>query len=106
MARAEQWFARRGRWAVFLGRLIPVVRSFISIPAGVLGSPLNSYAPLTLAGSAIWCFVVADLGCALGASYDSVDGAFRSVEIGVVAVVVLAGGALVLRRRAARQAAG
>ena len=102
MARAEGWFARRGQWAVFLGRLIPVVRSFISIPAGVLGSPLNSYVPLTLAGSAIWCFVVAAVGWALGAGYDSANGTFRAVEIGVAIVIVLAGGALMLRRRAAR----
>jgi membrane protein DedA with SNARE-associated domain len=105
MARAERWFARRGQWAVFLGRLIPVARSFISIPAGVLGSPLNSYVPLTLAGSAIWCFVVAAVGWALGAGYNSADGAFRAVEICVAAVGVLAGGALVLRRRATRRAA-
>jgi membrane protein DedA with SNARE-associated domain len=106
MARAEGWFARRGQSAVFLGRLIPVVRSFISIPAGVLGSPLNSYVLLTLAGSAIWCFVVAAVGWALGASYDSADGAFRAVEIGVLVVVVMAGGVLFLRRRVARRAAG
>jgi membrane protein DedA with SNARE-associated domain len=106
MARAERWFAHRGQWAVLLGRLIPVVRSFISIPAGVLGSPLNSYLPLTLAGSAIWCFVVAAVGWALGATYNRADGAFQAGEIGVVMVVVLASGALGLRRRAARRATG
>jgi membrane protein DedA with SNARE-associated domain len=106
MARAEGWFARHGQRAVFLGRLIPVVRSFISIPAGVLGSPLNSYVPLTLAGSALWCFAVAAAGWALGASYDAADGAFRAVETGAVVVIVLGGGALFLRRRAARREAG
>jgi membrane protein DedA with SNARE-associated domain len=106
MVRAEGWFARRGKWAVFLGRLIPVVRSFISIPAGVLGSPLKSYVPLTLAGSAIWCFVVAAVGWALGAGYDSADGAFRTLEVGVIVLILLAGGALLLRRRAARRTAG
>lgn len=106
MARAETWFARYDQWAVFLGRLIPVVRSFISIPAGVLGSPLNSYVPLTLAGSAIWCFGVAAVGWALGARYDSANGTYQAIEIGVLAVVVLAGGGLLLRRRAVRRAAG
>src|SRR4051794_35157522 len=48
---AERWFERRGRAAVFLGRLTPIVRSFISIPAGVLESPLVPYTLLTLAGS-------------------------------------------------------
>src|SRR4051794_4243042 len=51
LARTERWFERFGAWAVFLGRLTPVVRSFISIPAGVLGSPLGPYTLLTLAGS-------------------------------------------------------
>jgi membrane protein DedA with SNARE-associated domain len=100
MSRTEAWFARYGQWAVFLGRLIPVVRSFISIPAGVLGSPLSSYVPLTLTGSAIWCFVVAAVGWALGARYDSASGAYQAVEVGVLVVVVVAGGVLFLRRRA------
>jgi membrane protein DedA with SNARE-associated domain len=101
--RAELWFARRGRWAVFLGRLTPVVRSFISIPAGVLRSPLPSYTLLTLLGSAIWCFGFAGIGWALGSSYHNVDSAFRAVEIGGVVVIVLAGVALSLRRRAVRR---
>src|SRR4051794_10195951 len=49
--RAERWFERHGSRAVFLGRITPVVRSFISVPAGVLGSPLASYTLLTLLGS-------------------------------------------------------
>ena len=52
MERAERWFERWGDWAVFLGRLTPVVRSFCSIPAGVFRMPLGRYTLLTLAGSA------------------------------------------------------
>jgi membrane protein DedA with SNARE-associated domain len=101
--RAERWFDRHGRAAVFLGRLTPVVRSFISIPAGVLRSPLAAYTLLTLAGSAIWCFGFAGAGWALGSSYESIHRAFRYVDVVVVAgfvaaVVVLA----VLHRRRAR----
>ncbi|HEU4975757.1 MAG TPA: DedA family protein [Baekduia sp.] len=59
--RAEAWFARHGRAAVFLGRLTPVVRSFISVPAGAMESPLGSYTVLSLAGSAIWCYAFAGL---------------------------------------------
>jgi membrane protein DedA with SNARE-associated domain len=98
MARADEWFATRGEWAVFLGRLIPLVRSFISIPAGVLGSPLKSYLPLTLAGSAVWCFVVAAVGWALGSSYASAGSAVRAVELAVVVVAGLGSGALLFRR--------
>jgi membrane protein DedA with SNARE-associated domain len=101
--RAEAWFDRHGRAAVFLGRLTPVVRSFISIPAGALESPLGAYTVLTLAGSAIWCFGFAAAGWALGSSYDSVHRAFRYVDVlavaGVAAVVVAL---LALRRRRVR----
>jgi len=103
LERAEDWFDRHGRAAVFLGRLTPVVRSFISIPAGTLESPLGSYTLLTLAGSAIWCFAFAGAGWALGSSYEQVHHAFRYVDILAVAGAVAALAALlVLRRRRAR----
>jgi membrane protein DedA with SNARE-associated domain len=104
LARAERWFERRGRAAVFLGRLTPVVRSFISIPAGALESPPAPYALLTLAGSAIWCFAFAGAGWALGTRYDEVHHVFTGIEVFVVAVVVLGIAALVVRRRRARAA--
>jgi len=88
---------------VFLGRLTPVVRSFISIPAGTLESPLGPYTVLTLAGSAIWCFAFAGAGWALGSSYEQVHHAFRYVDILAVAGAVAALAALlVLRRRRTR----
>jgi membrane protein DedA with SNARE-associated domain len=103
LERAEAWFDRHGRAAVFLGRLTPVVRSFISIPAGTLESPLGPYTLLTLAGSAIWCFGFAGVGWALGSSYEQVHNAFRYVDVLVVAGAVAALAALlVLRRRRAR----
>jgi len=64
--RAERWFERWEDWAVFLGRLTPVVRSFVSIPAGVMETPLVRYTLLTLAGSAIWCFAFAGIGWIAG----------------------------------------
>src|SRR5262249_54815622 len=53
--RAERWFERYGRTFVFFGRLTPLVRSFVSIPAGVLESPLASYTALTALASLVWC---------------------------------------------------
>jgi membrane protein DedA with SNARE-associated domain len=100
LARAERWFERHGRAAVFLGRLTPVVRSFISIPAGALESPIGSYTVLTLAGSAIWCFGFAGVGWALGSSYESVHHAFRYVDVlAVAAAVVILVSMVVLHRR-------
>ena len=103
LERAERWFDRHGRPAVFFGRLTPVVRSFISIPAGTLESPIGPYTALTLAGSAIWCFGFAAVGWALGSSYEQVHHAFRYLDILAVAGVAVAVAAfVVLHRRRAR----
>jgi membrane protein DedA with SNARE-associated domain len=102
MERAERWFDRFGDWAVFLGRLTPLVRSFISIPAGLFGEPLRRYTLLTLLGSAIWCFFFAGLGWALGSGYKSVDRYTHVLE--VLIVVALAGALVYVLRR--RQGAG
>ena len=103
LAQAERWFDRYGAWAVFLGRLTPIVRSFISIPAGVLGSPLGRYTVLTLAGSAIWCFGFAAAGWALGSGYEQIHHAFGYVDVLAVAAAVLGLVALaVLHRRRRR----
>jgi membrane protein DedA with SNARE-associated domain len=101
-ARAERWFARRGRWAVFLGRITPVVRSFISIPAGILGSPFPSYVVLTLLGSLLWCFAFAGAGWALGGSWDSFHRSFRYADYAAVAAVVVALAVVVIARASRR----
>jgi membrane protein DedA with SNARE-associated domain len=103
--RAERWFEHYGSWAVLLGRVTPVVRSFISIPAGVLGSPLGPYTVLTLIGSLVWCFGFAAAGWALGGSWEQFHHAFRYADYAAVALVVLLGAAAVIRRRRARSGA-
>lgn len=98
LVRAESWFDRFGPLAVLLGRITPVVRSFISIPAGILRTPFATYVPLTLIGSAIWCFAFAGGGWALGGSWRSFHDNFRYADyVGVV--LVLAGVAILLVRR-------
>ena len=80
------------------GASTPVVRSFISIPAGIFEAPFRRYTVLTLIGSAIWCFVFAGVGWAAGASWESFHHAFRYADI-------VTGVAIVARRRLARLAA-
>jgi len=87
--RAEHWFARYGDWAVFVGRVTPLARSFVSIPAGLFESPFGRYNILTLLGNAVWCLVLAGIGWGLGSSWHTFDHAFRYVEI-VVLVGILA----------------
>jgi membrane protein DedA with SNARE-associated domain len=102
LRRAERWFDRFGPLAVFLGRVTPVVRSFISVPAGALGSPLSLYVPLSFAGSLLWCAAFAAAGWALGASYEQLHHAFRYVDYAVVAAILVGAGVLA-RKLAARK---
>ncbi len=105
LERAERWFDRFGARAVFLGRITPVVRSFISIPAGVFRTPMPVYFPLTLAGSAIWCFGFAAAGWALGGSWESFHHQFRYADYVAVAAVVLVAAFLLVRQLRARSKA-
>ncbi len=105
--RAERWYERWGEWATFLGRLTPVVRSFVSVPAGVLEARLGRYTLLTLLGSAIWCFAFAAAGYVAGANWETFHHAFRYVDY-LVAATIVAGVAYLalryLRRRRRRLA--
>ena len=97
LARAEAWFDRWGNWGVFIGRITPVIRSFVSITAGIFEMPLAPYLLLSLAGSAVWAFAFAGAGYGLGTGYKSFDHSFRYAEYAVVAGVVLLVAYLVYR---------
>jgi membrane protein DedA with SNARE-associated domain len=86
--RAERWFDRWEEWAVLIGRVTPVMRSFISVPAGVFRARFGPYVWLTLLGSAAWCFAFAGAGWAAGASWEQFDDAFRYVDYVIAAAVV------------------
>jgi membrane protein DedA with SNARE-associated domain len=107
LVRAERWFERWEDWAVFLGRVTPVVRSFVSIPAGVFRAPLGRYTVLTLIGSAIWCFGLAGVGWALGHRWEDFHHAFHYVDYAILATIAAGAAYLawkVLRRRRGRPA--
>ncbi|HEX5467556.1 MAG TPA: DedA family protein [Gaiellaceae bacterium] len=107
LQRAEAWFSRYGDWAVLLGRITPVARSFVSIPAGVLEMPLVRYSVLTAIGSAAWCFGIAGAGVALGSSWEHFHEQWRYADYVVAAAVVVGAAYLVLRflRRKSRRRA-
>jgi membrane protein DedA with SNARE-associated domain len=102
LERAERWFARWGQAAVFLGRVTPVVRSFISIPAGIFRAALAPYTGLTLLGSAIWCFAFAGAGYQLGSNWESFHHAFRYADYAVLVAVIALAAAILWRRRSTR----
>ena len=91
-ARAERWFDRWGGEAVFLGRITPIVRSFVSIPAGVFRHPLGRYTLLTFIGSTLWCLAFAGIGWAVGENWESFHHAFRYVEYVVAGLIVVGPG--------------
>ncbi len=106
LARADRWFERYGDAAVFLGRVTPVVRSFISIPAGVVRMPLGRFTVLTFLGSALWCFGIAAAGWALGSNYERFHHDFAYLEYAVLAGVIFLAGWLILRWRSSRLTRG
>jgi membrane protein DedA with SNARE-associated domain len=99
LERAERWFERWEDRAVFLGRVTPVARSFVSIPAGVFEAPLGRYTVLTAVGSAIWCFAFAGVGWALGSQWETFHHAFRFADYAVAAGIAFLVGYLIYRRR-------
>jgi membrane protein DedA with SNARE-associated domain len=103
---AERWFLRHGPKAVFFGRMLPIVRSAISVPAGVERMRLPRFVLYTLAGSLIWnsAFVLA--GYQLGESWILVERYAEVLQYLVVAAVVLACGWFVVTRLRARRRAG
>ncbi len=102
LARAEAWFERRGEAAVFLGRLLPVVRTFISLPAGMAGMAPLRFGLYTLAGCLPWTAALGVAGYELRGSWHVVVGWFSGASYVIAAVAVLAGLAFLwvrLRRR-------
>lgn len=95
--RAERWFEKWGHVGVLVGRITPVVRSFVSIPAGVFEMPLTPYSLYTLVGSAVWAFSIAGAGYGLGSSYERFHHDFRYAEYAVVAGVLAVAAYLVYR---------
>jgi membrane protein DedA with SNARE-associated domain len=99
LARADRWFDRWDDATVLVGRVVPVVRSFVSIPAGVLRMRLDRFAVLTFVGCIPWCFGLVAAGWALGNSWDKFHHDFRWAEYLVVVAVVAAVAYLIVRWR-------
>lgn len=95
---AERFFNRWGSPAVFISRLLPVVRTFISFPAGVARMRLLSFTIYTLAGSYLWCLLLAFAGMKLGQHWEELAPWFHRFD-GVIVVIIVAGAAMILYNR-------
>jgi membrane protein DedA with SNARE-associated domain len=99
IAWADRWFARYGAPAVFFSRMLPIVRTFISLPAGIAKMPFVRFTVLTIAGCVPWVLGLALAGEAVGSEWHSVRKGFDYVDYAVVALVVLAIVYAIVRRR-------
>jgi membrane protein DedA with SNARE-associated domain len=100
--RAETWFAVHGEATVFVSRLLPVVRTFISLPAGVAEMPFGRFSVYTFVGCLPWTFALAGVGYALGSRWTLVERYFRPISI-LVATLIVVGLGWWLFRRARRR---
>ncbi len=98
---ADRWFARHGSATVFFTRMLPVIRTFISLPAGVARMPLGRFVAFTLAGCIPWVLMLAIVGREVGDRWDQWKDNLHYVDYAVVAVIVIAIGYLLIRRRRA-----
>jgi len=94
---ADRWFARYGSAAVFFSRMVPIVRTFISLPAGVARMPFWRFSALTVAGSIPWVLMLTLVGKSAGANWDRWKDHLHYVDY-VVLVLIVAGIALLVAR--------
>ena len=94
---ADRWFREHGGIIVFVGRLLPVVRTFIAFPAGVARMPVWRFCVYTFLGSLIWCALLAWIGLKLGQHWDTLGGWFHRFDAVILAVLLLAFGLYVWR---------
>ena len=104
--RAERWFDGRGESVVFFGRLIPLIRSFISLAAGLAEMKIGKYAVLTVLACGIWCAALASIGYSLGSSWHHIVQGFHYAGYIAGALAVIAIVAVFLHRVRAVRAQG
>lgn len=95
--RADQFFARRGDITIFLTRLMPIVRTFISLPAGIARMDLRKFTLYTFLGSLPWCFVLAYAGYKLGEHWRDVGSTLHKYDAVVVVLVIILVGLFLYR---------
>ena len=88
--KAEVFFAKRGEVAVLIGRVLPVVRTFISLPAGIAEMPIIKFGVFTLLGSLPWAFALAYTGRAVAGNWQNVSRYFTPISLVFAALIVAA----------------
>lgn len=102
--KASSWFGRHGSKAVLLGRLVPGVRSLISIPAGICGMNLPLFLLYSALGMGVWAGVLAYLGHLLGANYEKVERFMGPITYVVLGVIIIGAVVWVVKHKRERDA--
>jgi membrane protein DedA with SNARE-associated domain len=100
--RADRWFQRHGEATVLFGRLVPLLRAFVSLPAGVARMPLGRFSLFSLIGTVPWVVGLAVAGHALGSDWTTVRKGFEYIDYAIVVVLVVGAVYLLMRRRRRR----
>jgi membrane protein DedA with SNARE-associated domain len=95
---ADKWFDKYGDRAVFVSRLLPVVRTYISFPAGIVNMDVKKFSLYTVLGSLPWCFALAYIGVLLGPHWEDIKGLFRYLDIVVIVGIIALVAYLIYRR--------
>jgi membrane protein DedA with SNARE-associated domain len=104
LAWADRWFAKYGAAAVFFSRMLPIIRTFISLPAGVARMPFWKFTLLTLAGCVPWIFMLTFIGKQVGANWEDWKDSLHYVDYTVLALIVAGVVYLLVRWRRNRNA--
>ena len=102
LAWADRWFERYGSPAVFFSRMLPIIRTFISFPAGVARMPFWKFSVLTLAGSVPWVFALTFIGKQVGANWEDWKDSLHYVDYTVAVLIVVGAEVIVARWRRSR----
>jgi len=95
--RAHRWFDRWGSWAVFLGRMVPLVRTFVSYPAGISRMPMGRFLLFSTLGSLPWNLALITAGFVVGENYPQIEAAIKPYEYVIYAVILALSAVLVIR---------
>jgi membrane protein DedA with SNARE-associated domain len=89
---ADRWFQKYGDAAVLFSRMLPVVRTFISLPAGIAAMNFPRFVIFTFVGALPWCYLLAYIGVKMGEQWDQLHDYFHQLDIVIGLLLVLAGG--------------
>ncbi|MBM2820541.1 MAG: hypothetical protein HW405_301 [Candidatus Berkelbacteria bacterium] len=86
---ADKWFQKRGEWTVFIGRLLPVIRTFISFPAGISKMHFGRFVLYSFLGSLPWCLLLAYIGQKMGENWESLRTYFHKFDYIILGLIIL-----------------